>query len=904
MTPDPQVRTKSSLPEEVAVALARGAIILTPNQRAAHTLRQAFDRAALERGETLWQMPAIFAFDSWLARQWTDLLISGEEDRLLLNRSQEHQLWRTILAADKELSGLQTLDSLAMLAAEGWERLWSYGGRPQLQHAAITPDTQAFARWAAEFDSVCLHRRYLSGAALPAALTAAVAEGLLHLPGAGVALVDFLQSPPAHSQLFEALGQAGFPVASLSTALLDATEELYIAADDLGELRAAAQWLWSTNLACPSARLALVVPNLAERGADIERALSDACGSSHSETERAPTYEFSLGQSLAETAAGCCALMLLRWTQGPLSIDSISRLLLSPFFGATDPVISATAAEFDAFELRRSKLLRPELTLNQCVQAMERSRRRAGLAPLLARMKHAGKHSLDLDAVDSPAHWADAFRAVLKAFGWAEATDRNSLSYQVRQRWESALDELSTLNFDNALVSAATALDMLSRIATQTIFAPESQGAPVQVLGPLELGGAAFDGLWFVGADDAGWPLPISPHPLLPWPLQHAFGMPGSSLERDAEAGRALTQSVTGSAARVIFSYAQNGEDRVRRPSPLLAGHLFQPFLPAVSPAQQALPLQIYEEYESLPSLPDRILHGGARILELQAACAFRAFAEMRLFSTEPESPAHGFDARESGTVIHHVMQHFWGLASSQQKLRAMPVDARHQLLRESIETALERPLKNAQTRWDRAYLEVQRRRLFDLLKPWLNVELARPPFEVRVREESVDDASIGPLRLKLRVDRVDDTAGGPVVIDYKSGRASYKDWSGDRPDAPQLPLYGVLTEGERLGGLAFAVLRAGKGLTFEGVAKGSTVLLRPKTLEENTMLGQVGRWRSVLESLAYSFANGTAEVLPKEYPFTCHHCSQRLLCRLDVAAFADSDDGEKPEPLEKVGRT
>lgn len=894
MGPEPQMRTKLPLPMEVADALARGAIVLTANQRAARTLRQAYDVAARERGESLWQAPSIFAFDSWLAMLWTELLVSGAEDRLLLNRSQEHQIWRSILAEDQELTGLQTLDSLALLSAEAWKRLWLYGGRPQMQQAAVTPDTQAFARWAAEFDSICLRRRYLSSAGLPDALMTAIARGSLNLPTTGCALVDFLQPPPAHSKWFEAVRRAGCPLINISTALLNAGGELYTAPDDMSELRTAAQWLRRTYLAHPSARLALVVPNLADRSSDVGRALTDVFGDSLLlNAQSAPAYEFSLGQPLAATAAGACALTLLRWTLNPLSLDAIGRLLLSPFFAATDPALAAAAAEFDAFELRRLKLLRPELTLKQSVQAIEGSKRRTRLAPLLERMKSAGRKLLDAHAVNSPAHWADEFRSLLSAFGWAEATDRDSLSYQVRQRWESALDELSTLSFDNSMVSAVAAHDMLSRIATQTIFAPESQNAHVQVLGPLELGGAPFDALWLVGADDAGWPVSASTHPLLPWQSQRTLEMPGADPELDTQVGRALTRSIAGSAARVIFSYAQHGEDQVRRPSPMLEELALQPYFPPISEAEPTQKFELCKESDTLPPLPDRILRGGARVLQLQAACSFRAFAEMRLSSSEPETPAQGFDAREAGTVIHLVMQHFWGVATSQKALRAMPLDARHQLLCESIEVALEKPSRNAHTRWDEAYLNVQRRRLFDLLEPWLDVELARPSFAVRVREEALEDAKIGPLRLRLRVDRVDDTEGGPLVIDYKSGRASYKDWNGDRPDAPQLPLYGVLTQGERLGGLAFAVLRAGKGLAFEGVAESLEVLQKPKALEESSMAEQVRRWEAVLTALAQEFAEGGAEVLPKNYPATCQHCGQRLLCRLDTSALAGNDPNE-----------
>jgi hypothetical protein len=57
---------------------------------------------------------------------------------------------------------------------------------------------------------------------------------------------------------------------------------------------------------------------------------------------------------------------------------------------------------------------------------------------------------------------------------------------------------------------------------------------------------------------------------------------------------------------------------------------------------------------------------------------------------------------------------------------------------------------------------------------------------------------------------------------------------------------------------------------------------------------GQVEEWRRVLTSLAEDFYHGDARVRPKSFPTTCTYCAQRLLCRVDAAAFEEEmdDDG------------
>jgi RecB family exonuclease len=187
----------------------------------------------------------------------------------------------------------------------------------------------------------------------------------------------------------------------------------------------------------------------------------------------------------------------------------------------------------------------------------------------------------------------------------------------------------------------------------------------------------------------------------------------------------------------------------------------------------------------------------------------------------------------------------------------------------------------------------MQRERLRRLLRPWLEHELARPWFAVKQREEKVDNVQVGPLHLDLRVDRVDETEGGELVIDYKTGRVSTNDWLSERPDAPQLPLYAVMSDTTRLGGVAFARLRVGKEMGWKGFAARDGMLLKPDRLKTESFAAQVDQWREVLTKLAEQFAAGEAGVRPKSYPKTCAYCAQRLLCRVVGENLEEMDEDE-----------
>jgi probable DNA repair protein len=458
---------------------------------------------------------------------------------------------------------------------------------------------------------------------------------------------------------------------------------------------------------------------------------------------------------------------------------------------------------------------------------------------------------------------------------------------------------LATLDFDGGKVEFTRALEGLERIARQTMFAPESREAPVQVMGPLEAAGATFDAVWFLRGGDLTWPVAPGSSSLLPWQMKRELGMLGTDVTADREHARRMTERVADSAGMVVFSYAKETADGRQRRSPALEGLALEEVgvdelaEPAVE--RSVIEIETVEDSTPILPLPNQVIHGGAEILRLQAACGFRAFAERRLWATELESAELGMDARESGTVVHKVLELFWNEVKTQSALKAMQRVEWDAILRRCIAEALRKIGELSATAWDAAYVDMQRERLRNLLVPWLELELKRPAFEVSLSEKKIDDVQIGPLRLSVRVDRVDMVGEGEILIDYKTGSASPNDWLGDRPDAPQLPLYAVLSEAEQLQGVAFGLVRAGKDMGLKGYAASGDVLLKPAKLKTPSLEAQVEDWQRVLEELATRFALGDARVAPKRYPETCRHCAQRALCRLDVSLL-EEDEGDAAE--------
>ncbi|MGC8794018.1 MAG: PD-(D/E)XK nuclease family protein [Bryobacteraceae bacterium] len=185
--------------------------------------------------------------------------------------------------------------------------------------------------------------------------------------------------------------------------------------------------------------------------------------------------------------------------------------------------------------------------------------------------------------------------------------------------------------------------------------------------------------------------------------------------------------------------------------------------------------------------------------------------------------------------------------------------------------------------------IELERRRLKELLAAWLEHEKSSEPFLVVAREQE-RDIELGGVRTTVKVDRVDRLPDGrEVILDYKTGECSVKSWHGDRPEDPQLPLYAV-THASPLAAVLYARIKAGEtrpiGLHADRPLIRGAGLLSRETLDQ---------WRDALQRLAQAFRGGYAAVHPKRPGQTCRTCRFEPLCRVYEAEFEPESGDEEP---------
>jgi probable DNA repair protein len=394
---------------------------------------------------------------------------------------------------------------------------------------------------------------------------------------------------------------------------------------------------------------------------------------------------------------------------------------------------------------------------------------------------------------------------------------------------------------------------------------------------------------------EEAFPPPPDPNPFLPLALQRRCGMPRADAARELNFAEKVAARLLVAAPEVMVSYPRQSDGRERQPSPLV--RRLAAAQPAMAPeskpadlfARGGLPLETLIDPAG-PSLAEGVkVSGGTAILKDQALCPFRAFARHRLHARGLEAGVLGLDNLERGLLVHHSLEHFWTLTGNSSDLLSLDEQPLTERIEKSVEEGLAKLEKDRKFPIPQALRTNEADRLRCLLREWLDLERRRAPFEVESLE-TWHRETLGQLTIQTRLDRIDRLADGSrVILDYKTGRSSVRDWLGDRPVEPQLPLYGLGRGGRELAAVAFASVRGGN-CSFVGLARSEDLLPDLPAAEKSGFLeedgiadwpGLLARWGQSLEGLSREFAEGGAAVAPIDRARACDRCDLQVFCRI-----------------------
>ncbi len=868
--------------------LEQGRTLLTPNFRLARRIRSQWDQQQAASGQGCWPTLRVYALEHWLGEQWQQARRAGRvSPRQRIDTAWEKELWRQVIEADQSQSGEYTMlapGAAASMAAQARQLLVRW--QVPIADAGVAagfrldPDCAVFQRWLHQFEQRLDAGGWATTDDCHAQLLAAPEQTTDDL-----VLVEFDEIPPLQRAVLEHL--SGELHWSRNTEARSA-QQCQGFSDKQQELQAVADRAVALSRDPAQPTLGIVLVDMPGDRAPLEYALRAAFDCLGEDYAGLPV-NFSTGFTLDRVPVVRDALRCLDLVTDKLRLEDIAALQQSRFVILPEEAqIHAVAALATLYRNAVEKVDASDwrAALDQAAKGQ------SSLAELLLAQSTRRLRRL----VQTPSQWLAAVCEVLDDWSWPGKGPLDSLEYQQVELFYQVLEDLAGRDALLGELGFQAVVQALRTACETQAFQPQTPDSTIQVLGPLEAAGLQFDELWLVGAQATRWPAPPQPNPFIPHALQAKLAMPHATHQREWQFTAGLMQQYAANCSHLRASYVLQVDGVSDAPSAVLADWPIE-HPPEVSPVPELWTtmnsdkqLQTLHD-EQAPPVDDRerdALRGGSGILEDQSNCPFRAFARRRLGLEAFGDYRSGLTAAERGDLLHRALRRlFESIADSEQLAALSPQGERH-VIEHAASGAMDDAAGKLRHRVSAACLALEQSRLVALLGQWLEQEREREPFTV-LAQESSHAITLAGLPLSLRVDRVDSTGDGQrLVIDYKSGAGKVGDWLGQRPQKPQLPLYGVTAE-PPVAGISYALVRD-RNCAYVGVGEITGVPGVQSDLEK-AVRGEslphwhewIARWREDLELLARNFLAGDAAVDP--LASACRYCGMQALCRVDVPA-------------------
>ncbi|MEE4146086.1 MAG: PD-(D/E)XK nuclease family protein [Halieaceae bacterium] len=870
-----------------------GFVLLTPNYRLARRIKSEWDAHQAGSGASVWEPVPVQPLSSWLQPQWQQAVALGLlPPQVQISSGQSLELWQQVIAREERETGRYHLlrpAAAAELASQARETLqrWQVDTRqPNIRQLfGMDADCATFLRWLDLFDQ----RLHSAGMATPDDCIRQLQACAGKLPASRVALLEFDDIPPLYRVAVSALSER---VLEIAPAGQIGARQLHAFTDKRAELQAVARWAAQTSREQPAASIGIVLSDMAADRVALEYLLRrefDCLGENYASLP----VNFSTGIALDRTPVIRDALAALALAGPRTTVAAVQALLRSRFLDLPDAatplanyfltrLFDAGREELDTVDLRHAAC---EVRLGQ-ESGLSLGRHLLGISTLRElRQRHL------------PSAWVEHFCAVLTVWGWPGSGPLDSLEFQQVALWYRTLDEFCHYDAVCEPLDYGRALALLRSSCARQMSQPRTADSSVQVLGPLEAAGLAFDQLWLCGMQAGRWPAPARPSPFIPQALQRRLQMPHATAEREWEFAAGLLEQYARATPLLHASYCRQLDDVPEMPSALLQD--FVTAAEAVAPAIDSHWLQQWQQRTLEQLADDRApaleegeaagVGGGSGLLEDQSQCPFRAFARRRLRVEPLGAFSLALSAADRGSLLHDALNALWGDILDHRTLMGLDDAAEAEAVTAAVRAAISAVPAGRRRLLGSAYWQLEEQRLAGLLREWLAVEKLRTEFVVSQREQDIE-LTLGQLRLNLRVDRIDRLAdGSQLIIDYKSGVSRVQDWLGERPAKPQLLLYGIAAP-DAAAALAFAQIRPRDsrfvGLGRVGAAPGiatdieKVVQARMPATDWESLNAC---WRDNLERLAAEFLAGDARVDPLA-DNSCTWCGLQPLCRIGAS--------------------
>ena len=883
--------------------IEQGLLILTPNHRTSVQLLEAYGIYRKQHNyPEICRSPQIFPVDIWLRQHWEDLAnraCSKAKPRLILEPFQELFLWKSIIKSSPIGSTLLSLEGTANTVQEAYRSLqqWKISLAELEDEETSHDDIAIFLDWLKEYDKRSQQNSHINLSQLLQEFIATLDEGLVNLPKT-IKLFGFDTPPPLYQKLFDSLQTNFTKVNTLEFNTFSPQLEKVAFSNQAQEMIAAAQWAKQTLKEHPSAKIAVICPDLHGRNLELQRAFSHAFYPDNillKPADKNTLFSSAASEKLSAISPIATALLLLKLNQKSMETLEVCQILRSPFILAQ----SSEASPRAALEYRLRKNSETTIALSQ-LRSLSAQQDKSWYCPELAtalieienvRQQHKSQHPLK--------QWVTIIEQQLDLIGWSIPEHEQT----VHQLWQGLLTNFIKLDYLSLPQSFSKAINTLKQLAHTSKASVFFNQAPVQILSPVEAAGLQFSHLWFMGLSEANWPPSTRSNPFIPLKVQRAHNLPASSAELQyLSAKETLQQFINNTRDSVVFSYPQQSDDISVKPSLLLKAFdsTTEPSLKSVTestlhPYSQNLfaaksELETVSEDLQLSLQPDEVISGGTALIADQANCAFSSFAKHRLKAKELPKLQYGLPAFAVGNMLHQAMELLWQDLKDQDSLTKLTQEQLQVLVKNASSQALIKIVRQYPNTMTEAYRALEVERLSELLLDWLEEERKRGSFRIAEHEYALQWQHAN-LKLEFRIDRIEEFPDGSFgLVDYKTSKNNNTvNWLDERQDKPQLLLYLQAAENDpkfqNISSLLYAQVNI-EEMKYKGISQSAdtypgVALEKQRNLPKDIAWQDLkDHWASSLQNLAQEFLDGYLAVNPKSQT-SCQYCHLADLCRI-----------------------
>lgn len=831
-------------------ALRDSSQVVTASRRLARALNADYAAQQVAAGKIAWRSPTIMSLQDWLGEQLASVQVA-QRLPTRINGHQSQILWERCLA--REISDpLLNLNTLVRQARDTWVRMHEWNvSIAECEQSAQGQDQRIFARSARHYQSILDREFWIDDSGLAELVVQLLGTESLSVPGR-VVLGGFDRLAPQVQLIIDALRSMGCIVEIAPTFEPAATKTLHRYENADAEMRAAGAWARCEFGKCPEQSIAIIASDLDRNSDRSGRLVREGLtpGWQYSGPQYASAVNVSYGASLANYPACAIAMLVLRWLHSDLGARDISLLLRSAFLGSNGVAGRAR------LELILRQLPDRNWSPKMLLGALQGRDGSPDSLDWLRRIDDLSQLKDDLARLKSPSEWAVVIDELLLTLNWPGEISLDSLEFQLVNRWRDLLNDFARLELVSPQMTFGEVLRRLTTMVSETIFQPESPGAVVHLIGPLEAAGMRFDRLWVCGVTAANWPPASRALALISRELQRSKGMPDAEPKDTMEYAKRVLARIGRSADKVVFSYPQTEGDVEQSVTALLADYAVDELSTPVDPGWHAASCcasanTLIASDDPVPEVTaNEAVSGGATTIQRQLIDPFAAFTIGRLGVRTLQPISNGLSANLRGSMIHDALHRLYAEQPSRDQIKNWDGDELQKRINVAVQSAFRRHERYVDPVLAQLLL-MERQRVSKLLEKLVAADVQREAFRIAHVEWPIS-ASLSGVRLDFRIDRIDQLDDGSLVIlDYKTGtRRPFLDRQRE-PVQIQLVVYAHAV-GDNVAGLGLVNIDS-RLISFDGAGKPFS---DAESWDEDML-----RWKSQVDAAAAEFQRGDVRI-------------------------------------------